>query len=82
MSLGSMEGKTTVETADPHGTPKTLKPQFIYRNRLDKHNFNPSHLNLHNSLLKIPLFKAIFNKHIKLHMLYYMVLFFIIGFQH
>ena len=47
MTLGSMEEKTIVETADSFGSPITQKPQFIYKNRLDKNKIYPSHLSLH-----------------------------------
>ena len=30
MNLGSMEENTIIETTDPLGSPKALKPQFTY----------------------------------------------------
>ena len=48
VSLGFMKEKITIKIADTRGSPKTLKPQFIYKNRLEKKKFHPSHLSLHN----------------------------------
>ena len=61
MSSSSMEENTTIETADPVGSPKTLELQIIYIRRLDKSNFRPSHLSLRNIQLRIPLFKSVLN---------------------
>ena len=44
MSLGFMKEKTIIETTDPLGSPKPLKPRFVHKNVLDK---SLSHLSLH-----------------------------------
>ena len=80
MSLGFMEEKTYVEATESLGSSKTLKQEFIDRNILDKSNFHPPDLSLHNIYLEITLFKVFF-KNIKIHVLYCTV-FFIRGFQH